>query len=251
MIAIIPARGGSQRVPRKNVQILHGHPLLAWTILAAHQSGVFSEVLVATDDPYIASLATLYHAQYRLRPPSSDTETDYQWLRPLLAAHVPRPVDFALLRPTSPFRQAATIQRAYRQWQGHGFDSLRAVRLVTETPYKMWRSTAHAAVYVSSYPMVPILDATAADGTPLHSSPTQTHHPVYLQTGALELGWTRNVEQLGSISGRKIAPFLCNARESADINTPDDLARARAAVAADPTLLPPLPLVRLPADPAA
>jgi CMP-N,N'-diacetyllegionaminic acid synthase len=70
--------------------------------------------------------------------------------------------------------------------------------------------------------MTPVCDASRSDGTPWHSSPTQTLPPVYVQNASLEMAWTYVVKQFGTIAGRKIAPFFTEGYEGFDINTPDD-----------------------------
>ena len=66
VIAFIPARGGSKRLPRKNILPLNDKPLIAWTIEAALGSGIFDEVMVNTDDHEIAEIATRFGAQVPL-----------------------------------------------------------------------------------------------------------------------------------------------------------------------------------------
>lgn len=63
-VAIIPARGGSKRIPRKNIRIFHGKPIIAYTIDAAKQSGVFDRIIVSTDDAEIGSVAESYGAEF-------------------------------------------------------------------------------------------------------------------------------------------------------------------------------------------
>ncbi|HPM13769.1 MAG TPA: pseudaminic acid cytidylyltransferase, partial [Bacteroidales bacterium] len=78
-IAIIPARGGSKRIPRKNIKPFHGKPIIAYSIEAALQSGLFTEVMVSTDDEEIAAIAKEHGATvpfYR----SSETANDFAHL---------------------------------------------------------------------------------------------------------------------------------------------------------------------------
>ncbi|WP_213686657.1 pseudaminic acid cytidylyltransferase [Acinetobacter sp. WY4] len=68
-LAVIPARGGSKRIPRKNIKMFHGQPMIAWSIQAAIDSGCFDEVWVSTDDEEIAAVAQVYGAKVPfLRP---------------------------------------------------------------------------------------------------------------------------------------------------------------------------------------
>ena len=83
IIALIPARSGSKRVPDKNIHLLAGHPLIAYTILAAKQSGIFSSMVVSTDSEEYASIAKKYGAEVPfLRPAeiSNDLSLDIEWL---------------------------------------------------------------------------------------------------------------------------------------------------------------------------
>ena len=75
-IAIIPARGGSKRIPRKNIKVFHGKPMIAYSIEAAQKSGCFDRIIVSTDDQEIADTALKYGAEVPfLRP--ADIADDY------------------------------------------------------------------------------------------------------------------------------------------------------------------------------
>lgn len=119
-IALIPARGGSKRLPDKNIKVLNGKPLIAWTILAAKESSLFDEVIVSTDSENIASIAKKYGANVPFIRPQSlsdDTATTAEVVR--------HAVDFiqqagkvsvdtvCLLQPTSPLRTATHIKEAF------------------------------------------------------------------------------------------------------------------------------------------
>lgn len=127
-IAIIPARAGSRRVPGKNIKLLGGLPLIAWTITAAHASGCFDRVMVSTDDAGIRDIAQAHGAEVPfLRP--AQLATDSASSIDMLFDHVQRaklPFDSALvlLQPTSPFRRPQTIQRAVAQFDRKSFSSL-------------------------------------------------------------------------------------------------------------------------------
>ena len=223
MIALIPARAGSKRLVGKNTKLLAGHPLIAWTIAAAQQSGVFEWILVCADAPEVWEVADRYGAHASWRAPADDAQPDIVWLRDALTHRINwRPMTYAILRPTSPFRTAETIRRAFAQWRRECdcCDSLRAVTPAAHTPYKMWIPQG------VGMPMTPLLEGLHPDGTPYHSSPTQTLPVVYVQTGGLEMGWTRNVECFHTISGRKITPFFVDGAEAVDLNTMDDWERA-------------------------
>jgi CMP-N,N'-diacetyllegionaminic acid synthase len=219
-VALIPARAGSKRVERKNVRSLGGHPLLAYTISAARQSGVFADVIVSTDSDEIAEIARHYGGEVPfLRPPAmaGDVSPDIDWVRYTLdtLAGAGRRWDcFSLLRPTSPFRQPATIRRAWSVFRAAGdVDSLRAVELCRQHPGKMW--------VVQGERIVPLLSDGPTD-PPWHSTPYQALPRVYAQNASLEIGWCRTVTEAGSIAGRKVVPFLTEGHEGLDLNDARD-----------------------------
>lgn len=121
VLALVTARGGSKRLPRKNVLDCGGKPLIAWTIEAALQSGVCSRVVVSTEDPEIAAVSREYGAEVPFVRPAelaSDTATsisvEQHALRWLAESQGWRPTWSFLLQPTSPLRTAADIREALR-----------------------------------------------------------------------------------------------------------------------------------------
>ena len=118
LLAVIPARAGSKRLPGKNIRPLGGLPLIAWTIRTAVAASVFSDVLVSTDDPGMAEIATRYGASAPwLRPGelATDTATSMDVVLHALLKYESgvRVIDSVmLLQPTSPFRSVGTIRRA-------------------------------------------------------------------------------------------------------------------------------------------
>ena len=236
-IALIPARSGSLRVPGKNIRPLAGHPLLAYTIAAANESEIFERVVVSTDSEEIRDVAVHYGAEVPfLRPAEFATATspDIEWVRHALAELAdPGIAAFALLRPTSPFRGAETMRRAWRQLQElaavQPVDSLRAVELCRQHPGKMW--------VIEGATMRPLLDQEHFD-VPWHSSQYQALPRVYVQNSSLEIAWTRTVIEHGSIAGAVVAPFLTNALEGFSIDYDEDWERAERLVAAGAAPLP-------------
>jgi len=220
VVALIPARSGSKRVPNKNIKRLGEHPLIAYTIAAAIESRIFSDVICVTNDSHYGRIAEYYGAHVPfLRPghTATDTSPDIEWVKWTLAelAKTGKVFDaFAILRPTSPFRQAATIQRAWRIFlQDLTSDSIRAVSLCTEHPGKMWVMTGDH--------MQPLLHGDI-DGVPWHSSPYGSLPRIYVQNASLEITWSHVAESTGTIAGEKIAPFISDQYEGFDINTSSD-----------------------------
>jgi CMP-N,N'-diacetyllegionaminic acid synthase len=240
-VALIPARQGSKRVPGKNVRLLNGHPMLAYTVAAAIESGVFESVMVSTDSDVIAGIAQHYGAEVPfLRPAeyAGDTSPDIEWLEHMLGElrRQGRRWDcFSLLRPTSPFRTAATIQRAWATLMAQeGVDSLRAVEKCAQHPGKMW--------VVRGERMFPLLPFGPAE-QPWHSTPYQALPPVHVQNASLEIAWCRVVFERRTIAGDVLVPFLTEGYEGFDINDPTDWMVAERLLADGVVALPGVPQV--------
>jgi N-acylneuraminate cytidylyltransferase len=239
-VALIPARAGSKRVPGKNVRPLAGHPLLAYTIAAARDSGVFEAVIVSSDSEDIAAIARHYGAEVPFLRPADmarDTSPDIEWVRFTLDALTAagRSWDcFSLLRPTSPFRQAGTIRRAWHRFTtAVSVDSLRAVELCRQHPGKMW--------VMEEDRIVPLLTGGPTN-PPWHSMPYQALPTVYVQNASLEIAWCRTVGDTGSIAGRTIVPFLTDGYEGFDVNDTEDWWYAEHLVTTGEASLPVVPV---------
>lgn len=216
VVALIPARSGSKRIPHKNIRPLGSHPVLAYSIRAAIDSGVFDAVVCATDSPLYAEVACHYGAEVpflRSGEISGDTSPDIEWVEWVLKGLREQGRDFAafsILRPTSPFRQAATIQRAWQQFlAAAGADSLRAVEKCKQHPGKMW--------VIRQNRMLPLLPMGPED-QPWHSSQYGALPVVYAQNASLEMAWTRVVTEGRTIAGSVILPFLTDEAEGLDVN---------------------------------
>ena len=128
--AIIPARGGSKAVPRKNVLDFCGHPLIAWTIAAARRSPVIETVYVSTDSDEIASVSEKYGAQTIWRPAelaadSSSSESALLHACDSLKQQLGQEPDTVFfLQATSPLRCAGELDRAYEKFTANNLDSL-------------------------------------------------------------------------------------------------------------------------------
>ena len=215
VIALIPARGGSKRVPGKNIRNLGGHPLIAYTIAAAKLSGIFTAVLVSTDDEKTGEIASHYGAEVPFLRPlayAGDTSPDIEWIDYTFRRlqNEGRTFDcFSILRPTSPFRQPETIRRAWAQFLESGpIDSLRAVEKCKQHPGKMW--------VINENRMTPLL--LNPRGTPWHSMQYQALPEVYVQNASLEIAWSHVVFEQQTIAGKTITPFLTEGTEGVDVN---------------------------------
>lgn len=207
-------------MPGKNIRRLADHPLIAYTITAALESGVFDAVVVSTDSEEYATIASHYGAEAPfLRPQAlaGSLSPDIEWVEHALTAleGAGRSYDgFSILRPTSPFRQAKTIQRAWRIFSAtNGADSIRAVEPCKQHPGKMW--------VVRQKIMTPLLPFSR-DGQPWHSSQYQALPEIFVQNASLEMAWTRVVRDNKNIAGDIVIPFFTEGHEGFDINDTGD-----------------------------
>jgi CMP-N-acetylneuraminic acid synthetase len=133
--ALILARGGSRRLPRKNVKIMAGKPLIGWTIDAALASGLFAQIVVSTDCPEIAAVAQSLGASIPFLRPAQLADHDSSSLDAIrhAMAHGGLAEQVMLLQPTSPLRSPGDIQKA---WSIHQADLTRPLVSVCALPQK-------------------------------------------------------------------------------------------------------------------
>jgi N-acylneuraminate cytidylyltransferase len=222
-VAFVPARAGSERVAQKNVRPLAGHPLLAYAIETALQSGVFDRVVVSTDSEDIAAIARWYGAEVPfLRPPEYATaiSPDIEWLTFTLGRLDESYDLFAIVRATNPFRGPGAVRRGLEQLLATPeADSLRAVELVKQHPGKMWVLARDGKT------MSPLLDQSHLD-VAWHAGQYQALPEVYSQNSALEIAWTRVVSEFGTREGRIVAPFFTEGHEGFNVDDEGDWERA-------------------------
>jgi len=220
----------------KNARVLGGHPLMAYAIAAARASGVFEAVICSTDTGRLARIAHHYGAEIPfLRPAEFATSTspDIEWVEDMLKrlkAEGRTYDSFSILRPTSPFRTADTIKRAWAEFLAEeGVDSLRAVEKVSQHPGKMWM--------VQGKRMLPLLPHGPKE-QPWHSSQMAALPEVFVQNASLEIAWSRVVFDGRTIAGSSVMPFFTDEAEGFDINNQYDWDYAEAAVAQGKFTLP-------------
>ena len=239
IVALIPARSGSKRVPDKNIRLLAGHPLIAYSIAAALQSRVFKSVVVSTDSELYADIARHYNAEVPfMRPPTiaGDVSPDVEWVEYTLnQLHDNGEVYdcFSILRPTSPFRRPETIQRAWQEFlTQEGVDSLRAVEKCQQHPGKMWVLRGNR--------MMPLLPMGPAE-QPWHSSQYPSLPEVYVQNASLEIARTAVVYEDKTIAGNVVMPFITRGYEGFDVNSHYDWDPAEHLVKTGQAVLPTIP----------
>jgi CMP-N,N'-diacetyllegionaminic acid synthase len=204
VIAIIPARGGSKGIPGKNIVDFHGHPLIAWSIMAAMRSSLCRRIIVSTDCPNIAAAARRYGAETPSRPAEisgDDAPTD------LVVRHVLEHHDCEtalLLQPTSPLRTAADIRQCY------------ALHL------------EHRRPVVSFKPAKPWLFVDKGDHVSRVTEPvaSRQQQSMLMPNGAVYVARADHLLDGGSWYDDPV-PFLMPEERSIDIDTPLDLLLAR------------------------
>jgi CMP-N,N'-diacetyllegionaminic acid synthase len=206
ILAIIPARGGSKGIPRKNVIPVGGRPLIAHSIEQARKSRLVTRTIVSTDDAEIADVARAHGAEVPFMRPAQyaqDLSLDIdvfrhalQWLadhegyRPELVVH---------LRPTGPVRRVERIDQAIELMLEHPeADALRSVSAPIQTPYKMWQ--------IDGGYLHPLL--TVEGVVEPYCMPRQSLPEVMWQNGYIDIVRPRTILDLGLMCGRTVLPFL-------------------------------------------
>ena len=225
VLAIIPARGGSKGIPRKNIRLFAGHPLIAYSIAAARQSQSVTRVIVSTDDEEIAGVAREYGAETPfLRPEelAQDQTLDLPVFQHALSwleeQEGYRPDVVVQLRPTSPVRPPSLVDEAVKILLSHPeAHSVRGVVPAGQNPHKMWR------IDPQNGQMTPLLQVPGLEEP--YNAPRQVLPPVYWQTGHVD-AIRPEVIRKGSMSGRVILPVMVDPAYTVDIDNPRDWARS-------------------------
>jgi len=225
-LALIPARGGSKSIPRKNILDFAGHPLIAYSIAAGLAAETVDRVIVSTDDEEIAAVARRYGAETPfLRPEehSRDHTPDlpvFQHALAWLEEHEGYLPDIVVqLRPTSPFRRVWHIDQAVlRLVERPEADAVRTVCVPFQNPFKMWRIGPDGF-------MQPIGVDLGVRYEP-YNQPRQALPEIYWQTGYVDAAWRDTIMEKNSMTGDWILPLIIDPSEWVDIDSPDDWRRA-------------------------
>lgn len=226
VLTLIPARGGSKSIPRKNIRPFAGHPLIAYSIAAGLCAETVTRVIVSTDDDEIAAVARRYGAETPfLRPDeySQDNTPDlpvFQHALNWLEEHESyRPEIVVHLRPTSPFRRVSHIDEAvYRLMARPEADAVRTVCVPFQNPFKMWRIEPDGF-------MRPLGVELGISHEP-YNQPRQMLPEVYWQTGYVDVAWSDTILVKDSMTGERILPLIIDPSQWIDIDSADDWRRA-------------------------
>lgn len=227
VLALIPARSGSKSIPHKNIRLLLGKPLLAYSIEHARASKLINRVIVSTDSAEYAQIARQYGAETPfLRPAeiSQDHSTDLDvFLHALdwLATHEGYAPDLCVhLRPTYPVRRVADIDAMIQILIDHPeLDAARSVALAPETPYKMWFRDADGL-------LSPVVQTEIPEA---HNAPRQSLPTVYLQNACIDVVRSRIITAKHSMTGSRIWGYVM--QDNFDIDTEAQLQQALAHIA--------------------
>jgi N-acylneuraminate cytidylyltransferase len=223
-VVVVPARGGSKSIPRKNIRPLGGVPLLAYSIEAGLRARLVDRVIVSTDDEEIAEIARTWGADVPfLRPDAiaDDATPDlpvFQHVIGWLEAHTGSiPEIVVQLRPTSPVRPPDCVDSAIELLRrDETIDSVRGVAQASQNPYKMWRLQPDGT-------LAPLLAVDAAEA---YNLPRQKLPQTYWQTGHVDAVRTNVIRERASMSGARIQPLVINVAYACDIDTEADWFRA-------------------------
>ncbi len=225
VLALIPARGGSKSIPRKNILPFAGHPLIAWSIAAGRAAQSVTRVIVSTDYEEIAAVAREYGAETPFMRPaehSQDNTTDlpvFQHALGWLAEHENYTPDIVVqLRPTSPFRRLWHIDQAVQALVARPeADCCRTVIVPFQNPFKMWT--------IDPTGRLQALMQNTGFAEP-YNQPRQALPDVYWQTGYVDAVWARTILEKNSMTGDQILPLVIDPGDWVDIDSPDDWQRA-------------------------
>ncbi len=243
ILAVIPARSGSKSVKDKNIRLIDGKPMLAYSIEHAAKSRYITRTIVSTDSEQYAEIAREYGAEVPfLRPAeyATDTALDYDVfahaLRFLKESEGYEPKLVVQLRPTYPIRNPEDIDHMIEQMLADSsIDSMRCIAPATEIPHKMWvcgqgeednaeDSTQRDSTAISSgtyaVPIVPIM----TDIPECYNMPRQQLPKVYYQNACIDVIRTNVITTQHSMSGQKIYGYRM--KENFDIDTEEEWKRA-------------------------
>lgn len=212
MVAIITARGGSKRIPRKNIKEFMGKPMLVYAIDAALKSNLFDEVMVSTEDTEIAEISKKYGANvpfFRSKKTASDFATTYDVLEEVILEYKKRGIEFdklCCIYPCVPFLSAESLQFAYKKFT----DDMDAVQPVCQYPAPVEWAMVIRDGLIKEYD---------SEATRIRS---QDLEPKYYDVGMFYYVRTDSMLQYKSLHPPKTAPYIINEFECQDIDTEND-----------------------------
>lgn len=211
VLAVIPARGGSKGIPRKNIKILGGKPLIAWTIEAALKASSINRLIVSTEDEEIAAVAKQFGAEVPFLRPLALAQDDTPGIAPVLhAIEQLRDYDWVLLlQPTSPLRSVEDIEGIIRFCRDEAAPSAVSVTQVSKHPFWMYQRDDQNRLQ----PLIP----NRPEITRRQDLPS-----VYVLNGAMYLARTDWLIQNQGFIGPETLGYPIPEVRSVDLDTPQD-----------------------------
>ena len=215
-LCLIPARGGSKRLPRKNIALLGGRPLLAWTLETARESGIFDDLWVSSEEDEILKVAENWGGRPLLRNPglAEDGVTVVELCLSVIWQFALQGLNYSalyVLLPTSPFRRSETIHRAWRSFLESDADALLSVVPLEHPP--QW------ALMKTEGWLKPVFPET-------YEFSRQTLAQTYRHDGGHAIARIEKFLQTRSFLNSRTLAFPIATEEAMDINEPEDLAQA-------------------------
>lgn len=220
-LVVVPARGGSKRIPRKNIAPLCGKPLLLYTLDCVREAGLLGMSVVSTEDPLIAQIATGAGARVVVRPADSATDTAstemvlLDALKQYASTEGESPEWVMTLPPTAPLRSAVTVARFVDELETVPAD-VDCIMSTTENRGDFWRYESDGS-FRRLFPDAPRRQ--------------QERNPLYEENSAIYLTRVSVLQETGSILGHKVCGIPISPVEALDINTQEDLELAEALLA--------------------
>ena len=226
ILAIIPARGGSKGVTKKNIKLLAGKPLIYYTFREAKKSQYISRIIISTDCSETIEIAKQYGVEapfVRPKELSRDNVQDFPVCEHAIKTLSEQggfvPDMIAWLRPTSPLRKVKHIDEAIEILMANpAGDSVRSLCLAPEHPFKMWK--------VVSGHLTPFVPTEVTGIKEPYNYPRQELPPAYVQNGAIDVVRAKTIIDKRSISGDVILPYIMEAVYSINIDTELDFSLA-------------------------
>lgn len=229
--ALIPARGGSKGIYKKNIHLFGEKPLIAHSIDIANKCKNINKVIVTTDDPEIANIAILFGADVPFLRPSNiseDLSRDYDFFHHYLKwtkkNNCEYPDAIVQFRPTSPIRNLKEVEHIislftenYEIWSH--YDSLRTVIPVSKSPYKMYHGNQND---YKGHDLEPLFKKCKNIDEP-YNAPRQLLPQCYLHDGYIDIVKTDTIMKKKSVSGNKIYGYVRNSIDYNDIDNITDI----------------------------
>ncbi len=210
IIAVIPARSGSKSIKDKNIKILAGKPLIAYSIEQCFKSKLFSKVYISTDSEKYAKISKKFgdvEILFRPKKISNDNSTDYQMIKHLINNTDNNFEFIAHIRPTSPQREIEVLKKATKSFIKSNFSSLRSVHEMSETSYK--------SVEIINGQIKPLkkLRLNIED----INKPRQHFPKTYFPNGIIDIYRKKVIIKEKQLFGKKVKAFLTSYSQEIDV----------------------------------